>query len=95
MRKANKKQVRRANKDSRIKTIKFMDVVETSTSRRDPGSFDAMIESMNHGRGESRVFLYPRERNGEFQPPVMLDGYEARTLYTLLQKHYASTGRTW
>ena len=87
-----KKRTRKANKNARVQTRRIYDVVETTTERRDHATLFILAETLKRGSGESRVFLYPRDN--EFGP-VVLNGHEARTLYTVLQRHFRETGRSF
>lgn len=93
MRKSHKKhkRVRHANKNSHIETRYNYGIVETVTERRDPGTFVALAETVDNGRGQSYVYLYPRDIAA---PMMVLNGNEARTLYNVLQRHFETLGRS-
>lgn len=91
MRKTIKKKSRRSvNKNSRILTFRGQGAVETVTARRDEMAFFARARTTRNGNGAQDVILYPRD----CMVPTRLSGHEARTLYTLLKRHFEETDRS-
>jgi len=64
--------------------------LRTETARRDSSTISAAV-STNRKTDSTRLFIDFPEQNSAIQ----LSGSEARTLYRLLQKHYAETGKTY
>ena len=64
--------------------------LRTETARRDSSTISAAV-STNRKTDSTRLFIDFPEQNAAIQ----LSGSEARTLYRLLQKHYAETGKTY
>lgn len=64
--------------------------LRTETARRDDSTITAAV-STNRKTDATRLFIDFPNQGGV----VQLSGSEARTLYRLLQKHYAETGKTY
>lgn len=77
------------NKNSRITTKALNGRVKSFTDRRDPNTLFASAATDKSGYGETTVSIYSGHND------ILLNGHEARTLYTLLQRHFAELGRTY
>ena len=78
-----------SNKNARIESrVDRTGKVRTETVRRDVWT-DNYAVSTNERDNSTHLYIDPA-----FGPRVRLDGRQARTLYTLLQKHYDTLGKT-
>ena len=86
-----KKAFTAANRNSRIVTKKNgSKTVTTKPTGRDEGTMHVEIRSKKAGNGDTRLFI--RDQEGEY---LAFNGFEARTLYRTLQRHYEETDKTW
>lgn len=78
-----------SNRNSRItSSVLKTGTLLTATTRRDVGTPVVEVKSKNNGSGPLRLFI--RDDAGG---TVALDGHGARTVYTVLEKHYQRVGR--
>lgn len=65
--------------------------LRTETVGRDDGALTVAV-STDTGNNSTRLFI---NFDGTYDNSVALSGAEARTLYRVLQKHFAASGKSW
>jgi len=79
----------RSNRQAVIASKRTSRVV-TKTKNRDSGTLVAeAVSKRPDGLGATRLFI--RDSEGQY---LVLNGFEARTVYRVLSRHFDETGRT-